>query len=180
MKKQFALVFAMTVSVALSVVFILPRPAHAHGQPVIVPNAPIIAAGDVITITGSDMEAGEVFTLTLEGISGSSLLGSATAIAAGEEAGFTATFTVPESIKPGTYTLKAATADGDGATTDLTVTPPASQASAAPIEARMASGELHAVERPRSVGLLIGVIVAMLISGALGIWLAWPRKAAVI
>lgn len=121
MKQQVTLLRAMFVSALLGVTFALPRIALAHGEPVIAPNTGVIAAGNQIMITGSGMEAGEEFTITLEGVSGSTPLGNATATAEGEDAGFTASFTVPELVKPGTYTLKAVTDDGDGATADLTV-----------------------------------------------------------
>lgn len=170
---------AMAALLALTSVMSLPQFATAHGQPVITVNPEVASAGGEITVTGSEMEPGEVFAVSLESAQGSTALGTVKAEGEGEEASFAAIFVVPESLKAGPYIIRAATEEGEVATADLTVTAPASQASAAPAQARTASGELHQVERLRPAGLLIGVIAVALISGALGAWLIWPRRQAV-
>ncbi|MEW5956255.1 MAG: hypothetical protein AB1801_00910 [Chloroflexota bacterium] len=49
----------------------LPGVAWAHGEPVIAVNPAVVAAGGAMTVTGAEMEPGEVFNLTLEGPAGS-------------------------------------------------------------------------------------------------------------
>lgn len=93
-----------------------------------------------------------------------------------EVAGFTATFNVPQSLKPGSYSLRAATQAGESATVDLTVMAPSSEASAAPAQARMASGELHEIARPGSAPMLISVSAVALVSITLGLLLVLPRR----
>lgn len=51
----------------------------AHGTPVIAVQPTIAAVGGQITVTGTEMEAGETFTMTLEGPANSIYLGTVTA-----------------------------------------------------------------------------------------------------
>ena len=53
--------------------------ALAHGKPVIAVQPTIAPAGGQITVTGTEMEAGETFTVTLEGPANSIYLGTVTA-----------------------------------------------------------------------------------------------------
>ena len=53
--------------------------ALAHGTPVIAIQPDVVAAGGQITVTGTEMEAGEIFTITLDGTAGSITLGTVTA-----------------------------------------------------------------------------------------------------
>jgi hypothetical protein len=138
--------------------------ALAHGQPVIALSAPVAAAGSAITVTGTEMEAGEVFTVTLEGPGTSIPLGRATATGAAEEGGFTAEFTLPADAPPGSYQVQGKSAGGETASADLTVTAPSDRASAAPATVREATGEQHVLDRRKPVGEVIGVIAVALLS----------------
>src|SRR5574337_429299 len=122
----------LIILAALAIVPIGVGIALAHGEPTIAVQPTIAAAGSQITVTGSDMEAGEVFTITLDGLAGSITLGEVTATGEGKEGGFTATYTVPTNAAPGSYTVRAIARDGDGTTADLTVTAPSAEASAGP------------------------------------------------
>ncbi len=62
--------------------------ALAHGNPVIAVQPDVVAAGGQITVTGTEMEPGEEFAITLEGPGISIPLGKATATGSGEEGGF--------------------------------------------------------------------------------------------
>jgi hypothetical protein len=55
----------------------------AHGAAVIAVQPDVVAAGGEITVTGTEMEAGETFAITLEGTATSITLGTATATASG-------------------------------------------------------------------------------------------------
>ncbi|GAB4577454.1 MAG: hypothetical protein Fur0022_01850 [Anaerolineales bacterium] len=153
--------------------------AQAHGEPVIAVEPSVVAAGDQITVTGTEVEPGEVFVITLEGVSGSISLGEATVVGEGEEGEFTATFTIPTDTAPGSYTVRAATEEGESAAADLTVTASGNNASAGPaMVMEEPSGELHTIDRTRptvewimAIGLIVG-------SAGLGLWLALRRASA--
>src|SRR3989304_1557076 len=95
---------------------------HAHGEPVIVVNPAIAAAGTSITVTGTEMEPGEVFRLFLESASTSTELGEATAEGEGEEGDFVLTISLPSDLPAGSYTLRAPSEEWGNAVADLTVT----------------------------------------------------------
>ena len=126
--------------------------ALAHGEPVIAVQPAVVAAGGQIIITGTEMEPGEVFAITLEGVSGSVPLGEAAVTGEGAEGGFEATFTVPADTAPGSYTVRAAIEGGEAAEADLTVTMPFEHASTAPAMMQEPSGELHQVDRTKPLG----------------------------
>ena len=149
--------------------------ALAHGQPVIAVDPPVVAAGGAITVTGTEVEPGEVFAITLEGVSGSLPLGEATVTGEGEEGEFTVTLTMPPNTAAGAYLVRAATAEGESATADLTVTA-AGNASAGPAMVMdKASGELHVLDRTRSMAETVIVALAIVICGGLGVWLVRKR-----
>ena len=138
--------------------------ARAHGEPIIAVEPPIVAAGAQIGVTGTEMEPGEVFTVSLEGLSGSIPLGEATATGEEDEGGFTVTFTIPADATPGSYTVSAAAEDGDTTTADLTVTAPSESASAAPAMAQEPTGELHVIDRSKPLGEIIAVMAVIALS----------------
>ncbi|MCQ3972059.1 MAG: hypothetical protein DPW09_01290 [Anaerolineae bacterium] len=156
----------MIVLAALALM--LPGVALAHGEPVIAVDPAVVAAGGVITITGTEMEPGEVFVLTLEGPTGSVSLGEATVTGEGEEGGFAATLTIPAEIGPGSYTVRAATEEGEAATADLTITAPTAEASAGPATMQEPSGEPHILDRTKPISQLIVVVVLIALSAAGG------------
>jgi hypothetical protein len=152
--------------------------ALAHGEPEIAVDPTVVAAGSTITITGSSMEDGNTYTMTLEGVKGSIPLGVATAKGEGEAAGFVVQYTVPDSTTPSSYTVRAVTPDGDVATADLTVTAASTQASAGPATgamAPMASAEPHVLDRTKPVGEIIGVVAVIALSSIGGFVLVRRR-----
>ncbi|HKZ82950.1 MAG TPA: hypothetical protein VJ793_04760 [Anaerolineae bacterium] len=141
----------------------------AHGEPVIAVEPAVAPAGGQITVIGTEMEPGEVFAITLEGPAGSIPLGEATATGEGEEGGFTAAFTIPSDVAPGSYIVRAATEEGEVATADLTLTEPSAEASAAPaMVVDEPSGELHALDRAKPAGQIAAVAVMIALSAAAG------------
>lgn len=177
--------FDMKKTIIHSLVFILlfviiagsSRIALAHGNPVIAVNPAIVAAGGKITVTGTEMEANEVFSITLEGMTGSTRLGDATAVKAEneEDGGFATTFTIPSDITSGSYTVKASPEDGDAATTDLTITSPSDQASSAPATMQEPSSAPHPLNRSKPPSEEIEIGIVALASVVLGMWLIRPR-----
>ena len=145
--------------------------AWAHGEPVIAVEPTVVPAGGQITVTGTEMESGEEFIITLEGPAGSIPLGEAAVIGEGEEGGFTATFTIPSDVVPGSYTVRAATEEGEAAQADLTVTEPSTEASAAPATVQEPTGEEHLLDRTKTAGENIAIFVAAVVSLVLGFWL---------
>lgn len=140
----------------------------AHGEPIITVEPSVTAPGEQITITGADMENGEVFKITLESVAGVFELGEATATQDGDEAGFAVTLTLPTNLTAGSYLVRAATDEGETATADLTISASSEQINDQPMEA---SAEPLSLDRPRSAGLAISVVLAALISAGLGLWL---------
>ncbi len=59
--------------------------ALAHGRPVVAVQPTIAPAGGQIIVTGTEMEVGETFTITLEGPTGSIFLGTVTATGTDKE-----------------------------------------------------------------------------------------------
>jgi len=137
------------------------QPARAHGEPVIVVEPFVVPVGGQITVTGSEMEPGEVFMITLEGPAASISLGEATASGEGEEGGFVAQFTLALDITPGSYTLTATTEDGDSATTDLEITAASENASAQPAEIREPTGEQHEIDRNTTPAEQVGAALVI-------------------
>lgn len=167
--------YLLSLMIATALAIVPLGAAMAHGEPVIAVEPAVAAAGGQIIITGTEMEPGEVFAITLEGVAGSILLGEATVAGEGEEGGFTATFTIPSDIAPGSYTVRAATEAGETATADLTITPPSEQASAAPAMAQEPTGELHEIDRSKPIGQIAAVVVVIALSAAAGFVLIRSR-----
>lgn len=160
------------ILIMLATLILVPlRNAQAHGEPVIAVQPSIAPAGGQITITGTEMESGEIFAITLESTTSAIPLGEATATGEGEEAGFVATFTIPADAAPGSYTVRAATEEGEVTTADLAVTEASTQASAAPAMEQEPTGELHALDRTKPAGQTIGASLVALASLVLGVWL---------
>ena len=160
--------FLLRAMIAVTLAAIPLGVALAHGEPVIVVEPVVAAAGGQITLTGTEMEPGEVFTISLEGLTGSIPLGEATVAGEGEEGGFTVTFTIPAETVPGSYTVSAAAEDGDTTTADLTITAPSEEASAAPAMAQEPTGELHELDRSKPIGQIVAVVVVIALSTAAG------------
>lgn len=152
--------------------------ALAHGEPVIAVEPGVVPAGGTITVTGSEMEPGEVFVLTLEGPTGSIPLGEATATGEGGEGGFVTKFVIPANVAPGSYTVRAATEEGEAAVADLTVTAPSAEASAGPATVQQATGEPHVLDRGKPMGQVAGVVLLIALSAVLGFVLVRSREGA--
>lgn len=166
-------ILSISLLIALFLAFTPYGAALADGVPVILVEPSVAAPGDQITITGTDMEEGEVFVFTLEGASGVFELGEATAAPDGEEAGFTAVFTLPSDLPSGSYLVRAATDEGETATADLTIGASSDAMNAQPMEASAEPIELDRSKTP----LLIGsVVVLALLSAVLGVWLVRMRE----
>ena len=161
-----------TISLVAAVIALIPTTVgHAHGEPVIVVNPAIAAAGTSITITGTEMEPGEVFQLFLESASTSIELGEATAEGEGEEGGFVVTISLPSDLPAGSYTLRASTEEEETAVADLTVTAASAEADPGPAMAQEPSGEPHLLDRSKPAGEIAGAASLALASALLGVWL---------
>jgi len=143
----------------------------AHGEPVIAVEPAVVAAGGQITVNGTEMESGEAFVITLEGLTGSLPLGEAIPTGEGEEGGFVVQFSLPVDVVPGSYTVRAAAEEGEAAVADLTVTAPSEQASAGPATVREPTGELHQIDRNKPVDQIVAVIALIVMSSIAGLFL---------
>lgn len=142
--------------------------ALAHGEPVITVNPVAVAPGGEVVVTGSDMEAGEVFLISLENALSTIKLDEVTATGESDEAGFTITLIIPNDVAPGTYIVRAATEEGEAVTADLTVTAEGEKLSGEVMEA---SAEPMKIDRSKPAGQVVGIILAALFSVSLGVWL---------
>ena len=149
--------------------------AQAHGAPVLTLDPPIAAAGGTTIVNGSQMEPDLEFAITLERAGKIIDLGKATAKKEkpdAEEAMFSQVVTIPSDTKPGSYQIRVTSPDGDTAFADLTVTEVASAAKPGPAQVVTASGELHVLDRSRSVAqvTVLGAIAVLL--AIVGIFMA--------
>lgn len=149
--------------------------ALAHGGATIVVEPAVAPAGGQVTVTGSEMETGEEWSLTLEGVAGSTPLGQASVTGEGEEGGFTVTLTIPADIKPGAYLVQAVTPEGESASAEITITAGSEMASAKPATVREPTGEEHLLDRSKPLDLTIGVGVVIALSAAAGFVLIRSR-----
>lgn len=87
---------------------------------------------------------------------------------AGEEAGFTAIFTVPDDLAEGLYLLWPVTDTGESTTADLTIVSSTDQPSDISMEA---SDALHTRDCSKPPVLIGSIIIFALLSASLGLWL---------
>ena len=165
----------LSLGILLLIVFAPLGMTMAHGVPEIAVDPTVVAAGRTITVTGSAMEDGVKYTITLEGTKGSVPLGEATAKGT-PAASCVVQFTIPESTSLGSYTVRAVTVDGDVATTDLTVTAPSAQASSGPAMTAMASADPHVLDRTKPFGQIIAVVVVIILSSMGGLVLVRRQR----
>jgi len=172
MIRQMLFSFSIAVAIALFPV----ADALAHGEPVISVQPSVVAAGEQITVTGSEMEPGEEFAISLESASASIPLGEVIVTGEGEEGNFTAEFTIPPDINPGSYSVVATAEDGDSTSADLEVTAPSEEASSAPAEMVEATGEQHILDRSKGPIELIAAVVFIALTAVGGVWLVRSRE----
>ena len=165
--------FFHTLFVALLINLFLVSPVLAHGQPTITVEPTIATPGGQVTVTGTDMEDGEIFKLTLESVAGVVELGEATAKQDGDEAGFTETFTLPTDLTASSYLIRAATEEGETTTADLTVAASSTSMGNQPMEA---NPEPFQVSRSKSSLVVGSVVVLALLSAGLGVGLIRGRE----
>ncbi len=163
-------------SVAVGILTLVPlAAAMAHGEPVIRVDPAIVAAGGSIIVTGTEMEVGLVFDLTLEGSTTSISLGEATAEGDGDEGGFVLTITLPVDLEPGSYTVRASTEEGESAIADLTITDAATEADPGPAQVEGPSGEAHLLPRTKPVTQIVGIAALAVALATVGVWLIRRR-----
>lgn len=164
--------FRILLIVLLMELFLV-SPVLAHGQPTITVEPTVASPGGQITITGTDMEDGEIFKLTLENVAGVVELGEATAKPEGDEAGFTETLTLPTDLTAGPYLIRAATEEGETTTADLTVGASSTSMENQPMEA---NPEPLDVDRSKPPLVISFVVVLALLSAGLGAGLVRWRE----
>lgn len=141
--------------------------ALAHGEAALTVSPAVVAPGAEITVTGEGVEAGEKFTISVEGLNFKATLGTVTV---GDDEDFHQDFVVPADAPPGTYQVRATSStEGEVITAELTVEAgPAASVEAASAEP---SAELMQLERLRSAGQWVAITVGLAVSAALGLWL---------
>ena len=160
----------ISVLIAVLLTILSAGVVFSHGEPTIAVEPAVASPGSQITIIGSDMEDGEVFQITLEGMINTIPLGEASAKQVGDEAGFTADFTLPSDLSTGSYTVQAATDEGETTTADLTIaasTQPMSR-NTGPMPAR---AEPEVIDRSKPLVEVGLIVVLALLSAVAGIFL---------
>jgi hypothetical protein len=161
MRKVLLLVLIIT---AVNLGLLSLKDAQAHGDPVVSVSPTIVPAGGEVTVSGTEMEDGEVFVISLEGSTRSIRLGEATA--SGE--GFEVTLVIPPDTPAGSYRLQAATGE-ETAIADLEVTSAAAgEDNAVALEP---SAEPMDLARPRNPITVVATAAVGLLSLILGVWL---------
>ncbi|OGZ00370.1 MAG: hypothetical protein A2945_03410 [Candidatus Liptonbacteria bacterium RIFCSPLOWO2_01_FULL_52_25] len=89
---------------------VVPR-AYAHGIPMITIRPDKLLPGGQLTINADGASETGIYAVSIEGESGTIMLGSATVAEGGDS--FDASFTLPESTPPGNYVVKAAHESGN-------------------------------------------------------------------
>lgn len=159
------LLFILLFSLGLST-----RRVSAHGGAEITVSPTVVAPGGTITIKGEGVEAGESFTISLEGISFSTVLGEVTV---GDDEDFHEDYDVPIETPPGPYQIIATSAEGETITAELTVE---AGIKTDPLVAETPSNELMKLDRGKSSIELGVIIVGLLIATSLGIVLVRVKE----
>jgi hypothetical protein len=139
-------------------------PALAHGGAELTVTPATVAPGGTIQVKAEGVEAGEEFTITLEGLKGEVALGVVTV---GDDEDFHEDYTLPADIQSGVYQVTAVSGEGEALTAELTVEAGATgeETSAMPEP----SAELMQLDRSKSVGEWAVVIVGLLLSAGVGL-----------
>ncbi len=156
-----ALILALTLNVGLTM---------AHGGAELTVSPAAAAPGDTITVEGQGLEAGEVFTITLEGMSFQTELGRATV---GEDEDFHQQFALPREIPPGTYQVLAVSEEGERLSAELTIV---GSTGGQPAAAPEPSAEPMDLDRTISAGQWVVIIAGVVASVGAGVILLRGRK----
>ena len=142
--------------------------AWAHGEAELTVTPTVANPGSMITVAAEEVEAGEIFIITLEAPTFTVTLGSATV----EAESFSQEFVLPDHVPPGIYRVRATTAEGETITAELTIE--AGSTSDASVPARP-SDELMNLDRTKTGAQVAGVVIGLLASVGLGLVLVRGR-----
>ena len=141
----------------------------AHGEATLVVTPTTASPNSAIRVSGQEVEDGEVFVVTLESTTFVVTLGTVTV--EGED--FEQEFTVPDHVPPGTYQVRATSAEGEVISAELTVEAGAGTQSAA-VEPSAAWMEL---DRSKPIGQIVAIAAVLLVSAGIGILLVRSKEA---
>lgn len=142
-----------------------------HGEATLVVTPTTASPNSVIRVSGQAVEAGEVFVVTLDSTTFVVTLGTVTV--EGEE--FEQEFTVPDHVPPGTYQVRAATAEGEVISAELAVEA-GTEAQSAAVEP---SAELMELNRSKPIGQILAIAAVLLVSAGVGILLVRTKETSV-
>lgn len=144
--------------------------AFAHGKAELTVSPTVVPAGGEIKVEAKGVEAGEQFTITLEGMSYRAVLGI---VMAGDDEDFHQDFTIPADAPAGIYQVKADNGQGEVLTAEVTVE--ATSESLTRGEQIKPSAEPMALDRRKSAGQIATVIAGIFVAAALGVLLIRVR-----
>ena len=144
--------------------------AQAHGAAELSVSPTVVAPGGTLTVSGDGLGDGEVFTITLEGVTYQAMLGTATV----NGDSFEADYKVPADAPVGSYQVRATNTDGEQVAAEWTVSaaaeaPAQAQAQATPTAESMLLG------RQKTLPQLAAIIAGLLVSAGLGLALVRVR-----
>jgi len=145
--------------------------AYAHGGAEINAYPPSVAPGETLVVEGEDINANGPIAIFLDSVRGRLRLGQ---VQGDAEGNFKVNLTIPQGASTGRYLLKAVGSSGTTASVEVTITAASSQAPTT--ETRMATPEAMKINRARSTGEWIGLIVFLSGIAFVGTLLAWSRK----
>jgi hypothetical protein len=163
-------VFALLTGLALNLAEL--STIQAHGEATLTISPATVAPGDKVTVKADGVEAGETFTISLEGAQFKTTLGTVTA--SGDT--FEQILTVPANAIPDSYQVRAVAGDGDTLSTELMIAQGVEQEQA-PAESTEPTDELMQLRRTKPAGTWIAVSIVVLMSAGLGAWLVTRRLA---
>lgn len=146
--------------------------ALAHGGATITVTPSEIAPGGIVTVKGDGVEAGEVFTISLQGPQLNLTLGTVNVTQETFEQGFT----VPANVPADVYQVRAIGEDGDTLTAELTVS--AGATAAEQPESTEPTAELMQLDRSKPASQTAIIACTALLSITLGIVLLRLRRRA--
>ncbi len=161
----FAGALAILLAVSLGV-----TPTMAHGGAELTLSPAQVPPGGSVTVKGEGVEAGEMFTIHIEGVSYQATLGT---VAVGDDGDFHEEFVIPTDTPPGTYQVRATSQEGEVLSTELSVV-----ADPGPVEPAAAepSAEPMQLNRTKSTAQWVVILAGILGSAALGLVLVRTKE----
>jgi hypothetical protein len=142
---------------------------NAHGEATLLVAPSSVAPNGTISVTGQEVEDGEIFIVSLESTTFVLTLGTVTV----EGESFEQEFVIPDHVPAGTYQVRARTNEGEAISAELTVVSD-SETSSPVLEPSATLMELNRSKSPSQIFTIVAVLLA---SATVGILLVRSKDA---